>query len=150
MPSGTIIFAWLNAGRPELERETILNKYGHWERTIGGILSLCGVSDFLATQVEKTDEADYEKHEMTRFIETLIERFPNALDAGVAMMTMAELMVPGGEWHGVLSGVNGSNPISVARSLGIFLKGRYERPFGDWKMSRKRDAEANLLVIRRL
>jgi len=145
----TIIFAWLNAGRPELERETILNKYGHWERTIGGILELCGVTNFLAAQVEKTDEADHESHEVTRFIETLIKGFPQALDTGVAMMTMAELMVPGGEWHGILSGVNGSNPISVARSLGIFLKGRYERPFGDWKMSRKRDAEANLLVIRR-
>jgi hypothetical protein len=146
----TIIFAWLNAGRPEMERETILNKYGHWERTIGGIRDLCGVADFLATQVQKTDEADYEKHEVTRFIDTVVERFPHALDTGVAMMTIAELMVPGGEWHGLLSGVSGSNPINVARSLGIHLKGRYERPFGDWKMTRKCDADANLLVIGRL
>ena len=144
-----IAFAWLNAGRPELERETILNKYGHWERTIGGILNLCGVTNFLATQIQKSDEADHEKHEITRFIETVIERFPQAFETGVSMMTIAELMVPGGSWHGILSGVNGTNPINVARSLGIWLKGRYERPFGDWKMTRKRDAEANLLLIQR-
>ena len=87
---------------------------------------------------------------MTRFIETVAERFPQALEGGVSMMTIAELMVPGGEWHGILSRVNGLTPINVARSLGIFLKARYDRTFGEWQITRKRDAEANLLLIRRL
>ena len=143
----TIVFAWLNAGRPELGRDTVMNKYSHWERTIGGMLELCGVTDFLASQLSNAEEADLEQREMIQFIESVIERFPEVLETGVPIGRIAELMVPGGAWHQTLSGVHGRNADNVAKSLGKFLRDRFGRDFGGWKMSKVRDTAANLLVI---
>jgi hypothetical protein len=149
----TMILAWRNAGSPE-RQTVILNKYGDWERRIGGMLEFAGVEGFLANHAEKTEGADEEKQEIIRFLEAVHEHFPRPGWAGgsgiieAPIIEIAALMEPsGGEWAGMLSGVNGITKQQIAVSLGKFVADHEGKPFGRYVMRKRKTNKGMTLMV---
>ena len=148
----TLILAWRNAGMPE-RQTVILNKYGDWERRIGGMLEFAGVDGFLANHAEKTEGADEEKQEVVRFLEAVRERFPTPGWAGgsgiveAPISEIAGLMVPDGEWAGMLTAVNGFTKDRIAISLGKFVADHEGKPFGKYVMKKHKTNKGMALMV---
>ncbi len=63
----TIVRAWLEAGKPN--RAAKVSRFPAWERTIGGILEVAGVSGFLENFKEVRNKIDPESNAWRGFIE---------------------------------------------------------------------------------
>jgi hypothetical protein len=153
----TMILAWRNAGMPE-RHTVILNKYGDWERKIGGMLEFAGVEGFLANHAEKTEDADDEKQEIIRFLEAVGGRFRkpgwasgyNNVVCEAPMIEVAALMVPDGEWAGILSAVNGTTKQQIVVSLGKFIADHEKKPFGGYFMQKRKTNKGMALIVAEL
>ena len=148
----TMILAWRNAGMPE-RQTVILDKYGDWERRIGGMLEFAGAEGFLANHAEKTEGADEEKQEIIRFLEAVHGRFRSPGWAGQSglieapIIEIAALMVPDGEWAGILSAVNGITERQIAVSLGKFVVDHEGKPFGKYVMKKRKTNKGMTLMV---
>ena len=56
----TIVRAWIVAGRPKADAVSAMGGYTSWVRTVGGILEVAGIGDFLGNLAEFHAEADRE------------------------------------------------------------------------------------------
>lgn len=66
--------AWVDAGKPEYTK-IVLGSFESWCKTIGGILGVMGITDFLENTAKMYEVADIEVPQWRRFLEALKDKF---------------------------------------------------------------------------
>lgn len=77
----TLHRAWHVAGRPKPTGVPRLGSFENWCWTLGGILEVAGVKDFLGNAEEQLEANDYEVAEWEIFLQTLKEEMPKQFEA---------------------------------------------------------------------
>lgn len=70
----TCVRAWVDAGKPEYTK-IVLGSFEGWCKTVGGILGVMGVKNFLENTSKMYEVADIEVPQWQRFLEALKDKF---------------------------------------------------------------------------